>query len=480
MKMKRAFLVFLSCLMAVLVACSSGNGGQGTETSGADTTEKETVTVDDIEIIDYNGYDFTFYTRSCCTHKYSVFPDAEETEIVNEAAYARNEKIYELLNVQICEPITENDGYPHNLAAALQAGEETCDAILWHRTYAASLAVDGMLLNMANLEHFSFDEDWWASNLIDQYSYKDAVYLAAGHYTTDIITDVGCLGFNATMFDNIFDETDIYQEVIDGNWTLDRLNYYLQNSGSDLNNDGSYNADDIVSISASYQHFFQFQYGAGQYAYEKDETGVPNLTLNNERTFNIIDKVYSMMVANASSYSVEIPESATKLFTAGRALFTTMAFRELTLGGFRDEMTDEFGVLPYPKYDEEQIDYYARLFAHSSLFALPYLLENPERSAHISDVMAKIGYEEVTPVMYEDALKVKYSSEGSWQMMDIIMNGITADFGDILDDGMVYVFDHLIGRNQSMDFASYYAEREGKAIDKLTNVIKSFELNSTR
>ena len=187
MKMKRAFLVFLSCLMAVLVACSSGNGGQGTETSGADTTEKETVTVDDIEIIDYNGYDFTFYTRSCCTHKYSVFPDAEETEIVNEAAYARNEKIYELLNVQICEPITENDGYPHNLAAALQAGEETCDAILWHRTYAASLAVDGMLLNMANLEHFSFDEDWWASNLIDQYSYKDVGDCSWIKYTVTLV-----------------------------------------------------------------------------------------------------------------------------------------------------------------------------------------------------------------------------------------------------------------------------------------------------
>ena len=490
MKKILSLLLLVALLLVSVVACAGGGSGSsgttadttdGVTTGGYTTTETPAVTgspIDSLEKVDYDGYGFTFYTRSCCDHAGAIFADAEATDIVDVATYNRNEKVYALLNAEILEPLTAKDGPAYDLIIAMQSGEDICDAIMWHRGYAASMAADGLLLNLASVDYFSFDQDWWASDLIENYRYKDTQYLAAGHMTTDFVTDIGCMIFNRTMFNDIFPNNNLYDEVRDEEWTLDRLNYYLQNAGADLDNDGIYIPGDRLSMSVSRQHFYQFMYGSDQFAILQDEDGVPQEVINTEKTVDIVNKVYDMMIANPKVYRIENPEAAEEIFVRGQAMFGAVAFRDMTESGLR-KMEDGYGVLPYPMYNEEQGHYNSRQFAHGSLFCLPYLLEKPERSAHIVEAMARIGYEDVTPVLYEMALKEKYSNPDDWEMLDIVVGGLTSDFADICG-GFHFTLDDLVGVQLSKDFASYYAGLASTKNQKMQDVLMLFERYANR
>lgn len=487
MKKILSLLLLAVILLVSVVACGGGETTTGDTTS--DTTGEETTTeapaytgspIESLEPADYDGYGFTFYTRSCCNHAKAVFTDAEATDIVDVATYNRNEKVYSLLNAEILEPITAGDGPAYDLVVALQSGEQVCDAIMWHRSYAAGMAADGLLLNMAELENLYFDYPWWATDLIEKYSYKGTQYLAVGHMTTDYVTDIGCMIFNKTLFENIFPENDLYDEVRNEEWTLDRLAYYLQNAGADFDNDGIYIPGDRLAMSVSRQHFYQFMYGADQFAVLQNSDGVPEFVINTDKMVSIVEKVYDMMIANPATYRIENPEAAEEIFVRGQAVFGAVAFRDMMESGLR-KMEDGYGVLPYPMYDEAQGQYNSRQFAHGSLFCMPYLLtdEAADRASHIVEAMARIGYEDVTPVLYEMALKEKYTNVNDWDMMDIITEGLTADFGDIAG-GFQFTLDDLVGVQFSKNFASYYDGKIDAATLKLNDTLKLFERYANR
>ena len=82
------------------------------------------------------------------------------------------------------------------------------------------------------------------------------------------------------------------------------------------------------------------------------------------------------------------------------------------------------------------------------------------------EALAAEGYKQVRPAIYEVALKSKYTrDEVSYEMIDIVVHGRTADFAEIFDNwGLTYTLDHLT-RQKSADWASFY-QKQTKAQEK--------------
>ena len=105
---------------------------------------------------------------------------------------------------------------------------------------------------------------------------------------------------------------------------------------------------------------------------------------------------------------------------------------------FRD-MESEYGILPYPKYDENQKDYIHTISSLSSMFALPSTYRtdistaSPERTGMILEYMAYKSNEVVLPQYYDTLMKgQRLNSEDDQRMLDIIRTSGRYEFCSVM------------------------------------------------
>ena len=92
----------------------------------------------------------------------------------------------------------------------------------------------------------------------------------------------------------------------------------------------------------------------------------------------------------------------------------------------------EFGIVPFPKYDESQESYYSVPFYATPGFAIPVTAQDAERSAIVGDALAYLGNEMVLPVFIDVTLKGKgLRNENSVEMLELIIKSSRADLCQI-------------------------------------------------
>ncbi|MDD4772938.1 MAG: hypothetical protein PHZ09_04965 [Eubacteriales bacterium] len=172
-------------------------------------------------------------------------------------------------------------------------------------------------------------------------------------------------------------------------------------------------------------------------------------------------------------------ENQINMFVSDRALFIPSPF-SVAASSFKT-MNSDYGIIPYPKYDEIQEEYLTRIQDAVALIGVPITLapDKTETVAATLEALAAESYRRVTPVYFEVAMKVKYSRDDiSSQMLDIIRSGAYLNFASIYNESIGnpwFVMRNLMGA-KSKDFASWYAKNEPiiqKKIEEVTESIRA-------
>ena len=153
--------------------------------------------------------------------------------------------------------------------------------------------------------------------------------------------------------------------------------------------------------------------------------GYPELTFYNEHTIEAYEKVQNLYINNPGTLRAD-GISNTK-FLNGNQLFM---LNILNAGeGFRN-MQDDYGVVPIPKFDEEQKDYRATFHNSASLVVVLSTCQEPEKVGATLELMAAESYKQVTPAYFEICLQGKYSDEpADAEMYDRIIKSFVYSFG---------------------------------------------------
>ena len=116
------------------------------------------------------------------------------------------------------------------------------------------------------------------------------------------------------------------------------------------------------------------------------------------------------------------------MFNSNKALFYSHTM--FYMDHLRDIESD-FGIIPYPKYDETQ-DNYGNLVSawHSQFLCVPITAANVKRSGVILEELAYKGKELLTPAYYDKTLNGQYVRDAdSSEMLDIIFANLVYDVG---------------------------------------------------
>jgi hypothetical protein len=177
----------------------------------------------------------------------------------------------------------------------------------------------------------------------------------------------------------------------------------------------------------------------------KDSDDIPYLSATGPAFIDAWFKMVEVLIDGGAWFSAPEPNPhpdplSEEIFTNGRALF-----KHSQLGGIEAlrAMDTDFGIIPYPKLNEQQEKYYSSL-AWAEILSLPIYADDEDlaRTSVILEALASDSYRAVVPVYTELVLRTRNARDDeSEEMIDIILGNRVFDWGDavwtpLLRDGI--------------------------------------------
>ena len=163
-----------------------------------------------------------------------------------------------------------------------------------------------------------------------------------------------------------------------------------------------------------------------------------------------------------------------KIFKEDRSLFYAADLRQSA--NLRDMETD-YGIVPYPKFDDLQEKYYSTSTDGFSLILFPSTVKDTEFVGLITEALCSVSSSVIIPTYYDVALKDKYNRDSqSSEMLDIIRDSLIYDVGYLNSfalDTAGHLFVQLV-REGKTDFASAYAKKEKTFQKRLDKMLEAY------
>ncbi|MCL1794016.1 MAG: extracellular solute-binding protein [Oscillospiraceae bacterium] len=505
MKMKKLIALFASVVVisgVMLFSCAENSQDmQNDQTDNpdpqktvGDAAESEpSHIIDDLpDDLDFGGKELRILHRNGINGDFAdgemfdfeVFVEAENGDIVNDAIYRRNKMIEERLNIKI-KPIGTFDaswptGYEffNDLKRILAAGDDEYDIVFGFAGLIPSYAMQGLFLNVNGIPYIDEKKPWWSQNFKSEMSIGGKSYLLIGDYSLSLLARAMCVFFNKSYAQDLGLE-NLYQTVLSGEWTLDKIGEISKSAYVDLNGNGAKDAEDrfgtTITLRTSIDNLW---FAFNQPVTLMDSDGYPTLAANTPKMAEMVTKTYDFLYnnegVNAITESLETELDCVNKFSAGNILFWP---NSLYKNGLLRAMETDYGILPYPKWDKEQERYMTGSQDHFSMLAIPISCSETELVGAALEALSAESYRSVTPAFYEIALKTKYlRDDESAMMLDIIRDGLSFNFGAYHTDSMgdlrlQYSF-HMIDKKS--DWVSFYEKNESRYQAGLEKTIDNY------
>jgi hypothetical protein len=495
-----SIFILIALILSTLTACSQPatdnketqtttmtDNNTDTDVTTADETDRKN-TPDSLPELDFNGKEIRIYSDDS-NHEYTGLnnyiqgPEELTGDIVYDTVLNRNEKVEDRLNVKFVYTVVSHtyDVVPANIRKVVLAGDDLYDIMIEQQWGLAQLVSEGAFLNVKDGKYFDFTQPWWWNGYMDEASIGyEKQFMLAGDYFIDILKTTYTVYFNKLIYENTFGSADdLYQQVIDGKWTMEAMGNYAKDVYSDLNGDGTKNVGDrygfLTSTSAVTDHF---AYGTDVEFNRQNPDGTREITLNNERAYQLASSLYKLYYENegAKVYTDDglMRKELETSFMNNELLFLPYS---LTAADRMREMESDYGFLPFPKLDEIQNNYVSLPHDTIGIGVIPITCPNLDINSAVLEALCAESYRTVMPAYYETALKIKYlRDELSSTTIDIIHDTIASDFTYIYSPALNdigTIFRTLAG-NKSQDLSSEYAKREATVLSKLASLTEAY------
>ncbi len=490
-----AWLLTLCTALPLLASC----GGDGTavetaaktdavtetavETEPLDALEARKLVDDELGDYDFGGYEYRIVASDGKSE--TIWVENATGDVIDDAVYERNAAVEDRFNTKIV--IAYDDPYTDatsKLTRSITAGEDAFDLLSFHVVQLGLLSLSDYFLNWYDVPHIDFEKPWWSDSTVNDLTYNGVCVTAIGDMALSALSAAYCVFYNKNLGAD-YDFPDLYEVVNNGQWTIDKIVELTKDIYRDLNSNGKVDTQDdlfgYLSDGKSNMNAYLWSFDNPVFSKNGD---VMEYTYNTEKINDIVAKlcdVFSLYDAIKFDNSYVNLEGQTAhaygrdMFAKGRAVMTN-GYISMSLSHFR-ELEDEFGILPYPKWDEAQENYMTMSDGHHEAMAIPKTAGNLEAIGVITEAMCAESYKILVPAYYDVALKVKSTrDEQSIAMMDLIVNARVFDFGYVYDawKGASFILQDLVSTNKS-DFASYYAKKEKAVTKHYGDVIEYFE-----
>ncbi|MBR5459932.1 MAG: hypothetical protein IKV53_03620 [Clostridia bacterium] len=478
-------LLMLISSMTLLFSCKKDeNDGEGKADNEQKVYEEDSIFYerslisDDLEAVDYGGREFRIVTHQ---PKEFVVEEEERNQgnLITDAKFARNEAVEKRFNVNITLGYTgtysEVSTY---VSKTVLAGTDEFDLLMGMAVDTGSLVLKKVFLNWYDIENVNFSKPWWVSSNTDELTVNGVAPIAVSDFNFSSITSTFCMVFNKNLAAS-YEMGNLYQLVLDGKWTFDKLLELVKGVYVDDGNDKRDENDFYGMTMSNGMTVNAFLWAFDNPICVKDEDGVPQIAIKTDKINNIVNNIYDLIYNTGSVYydagAVSGTSYPTDMFLAKKTIFVPVGLGNFTTTGFRN-FEDDYGVLPMPKYDENQAEYFTMADGYHTVLAVPKTCRDTAFVGTIVEALSAETWKTVTPTFYEIALKTRYLRDAESKLvLDLVINGRTFDFGYIYDgwQGFSFTLQRMMAAGNN-NFESQYTKVLPSARYRYKSVIKAF------
>ncbi len=419
-------------------------------------------------------------------------------DVVEDAIYDRNDRIEERLNVELKwysqngAGGSETTAFTQHVEAQFNTGTKMYDIIASYSRTMGVLAVQGFLYNLATIEednYINLEQPWWPAQLVETVNFGDAYYFISGDMATSVLYMMHMIYFNKDLYKRYgVQDTDLYQLVYDGKWTLDKMIELTSQRYVDSDSTPGASANDTYGFISLHYICDSFYPGSNLRLVDDDDDDmlVISADYGSAKTVKLINKLGQwaatddVWIHNSSKESSSTRSVTQAAFTSGRAFMT---LQHSKVGKNYAGLTFGIGLMPVPKYDESQVNYYTGMGNPWSIYGIFVDFDQRgDKDATLSMLTAVLecwaseGYRLTTPEIFEVNMQLKYSEgQDETNMFEYIRSGITFDLGKIFSaelSNMCEKTSYAICENAS--WSSTYAAYKTSLSKQLAQIVENF------
>mgnify|MGYP000884400603 CR=1 FL=1 len=433
------------------------------EEAGLSELDKRRRIPDELPEIKFAGREF----RVACEEakSYEILSEELIGEVTNDVIYDRNVEICERFDSAIKNVVVTN-AHDHVVTTVL-AGDDAYD-IIGYKAYLVYKSVQAKVVtNFYDLPYINLEKPWYNQITNDAATFYGKLFAAT------CSLGISAMQYTYAMFANQrlveahgYPVTDIYGMVYDNEWVYDKFLEIVSTVYTDVNGDGKKDIDDVYGYMTGNTHPLDAWLPAfDQNITSRDSNDEIVINVMSEKTVQALEKIYDLTYNNPSAYYSPAEYKEFDQFSYGKVAIAPMPFK-VCYDKIRD-MDDNYAVLPYPKWDENQEMFLTNIYDQYSVFSIPKTVYGDDAYEFVGVMLEglnAVSYKDVYPAYYDIALKDKYTTDAdSAAMVDIVMEGSNMDFsfmfGETDMQRIPYIFRDCIN-GKKLDIASEYANKE--------------------
>ncbi len=506
MWMKRLLSTALAALLSlsVLIACSDETPAQDEETSDTVVTSEAAVTSDTEnesqterkDTKDNLPADLTFdgqtlnlmYRQGDDFLNWNIGQEEASGDIVFDAVHERNIKTEERLGITINAISTQSgdrNATAQEISNIVLSASDEID-VFQGTAISDSTSLYPYLLELSKLDYLEIENPWWFTEAIMELSFDGEHYrFLMGDIMLMNYLKCGVIFYNKDFYRATRGNADpdvMYEVVTNGEWTWDAAAELAADAYADLNGNSQVDRDDqfgmmLDNALAGCKPHLVFSCDIVTTARTSDGR-IDISPLGSERNSSVLDKLNRIIYEGKGVHICDQNiGNGHKYFAQDQSLFWVGRIENAATAVMR-EMKSDYGILPMPKYDENQEDYVTLIHTSSTMTFVPKSARST-RHAMIGayyEAQAAESYRTVITPFIESAIKLKYSRDTqSGQVIDMVFSNSKIDFALLYNSTINSAYTKIMHNNISSggsNFASTAAQMIPAAQASLDQYIK--------
>lgn len=494
--MKRILCLILLCTVlasfATLVACSnepktpaniSANTTDSTTTTSGeddylDSLEQRVNVSDNLPERNFDGADYVIVGEDFREKSYCIDElDEDNSTRVNTEIYNRNIRIEDRFGITF--KYVGHSGIDASVVSAaiessFMSQDDAYDLISYHAVHAGTLASKYCLGNWEDVPYVDFSQPWWSSSNEDILTHSGVCLLAIGDASLSTIESTYCVYFNK-RYASDYQFGNLYDTVNSGAWTIDYFNNLIRDVYQDVNNNGADDQDFYGLVTTNGSPVVTFTWAFDNPIFQKNAAGELEYVFKTEKINDIVTKLSNILYGEPGVYCTKELNNMNfyNMFRNSQSIFCLGVFGQSLSW---TDWEEDYGMIPYPKWDEAQTDYYSMADGGHAILAYMYGETDVEKVGIITEALCAESWKKVVPAYYDIALKFRGTrDEESIAMLDKIMDSSVYDFGYLFDGwrGVAFHLQNVLVRTNA-NYESFYKRTSESAIRHYEEVLDAF------
>lgn len=320
---------------------------------------------------------------------------------------------------------------PTETSNSIRSGDDTYSLLLGSLNNAAvTMFNNDLLYDLNTIENIDLTQPYWNKNSVEAFTLNGKIFMATGAITNRYVYAPYALLFNTRLVESS-GLANPYDLIASDDWTFENFQYLIMGTAHELNGNDTMDIEDFYGLAPADDSQTAWYFAAGGKLVEATDGGKFRSVYEEDDNYKLLNEVLEFCLSDDVMKYQSTYDSNTA-FKEGRAIFHATALCDITM---LSGMDDKYGIVPLPKYDAEQEDYYSNTNKFINTMALiPSSVRDTAMVGMITEALAAVSQVTSLDKQYETVLLNRQALDAeSKANLKLVVESSAYDWGYVLD-----------------------------------------------